>query len=408
MKIGYILFHFPALTESFVLNEIVELIKLGHEVHIFSITGLNGQFVHKEFTENLSNSIHYLPNPKEITSQIRLVLKSIGIFGWNYPCENLKTKGLSIAAAKYFYPIAKNLQLDVLHAHFNGVPAHTAMLMSEKLLIPFTFTGHANDIFVKPSVSSLKKRMKQASAIIVPSNYNRKYLHKLTGINETKIRVVRACPLIDKFSDVKRKQKFPIVVSVGRFVEKKGIKDGILSIKTLTKFYPEIQYRIIGSGVLENELRSLANSLDISKNVVFLGNVSDDLQIDELSKATIFILPCIKGRNGDVDGIPVSLMEAMYSRIPVISTTLSGIPELIQNGKEGLLVEPGNVGQMVDAIETLLKNDDLRSKMGERGKEKIVLDFNIHKEVEKLIAIWIEISANHEKRTKVLSRRILV
>lgn len=389
MKIGYVLFHFPALSESFVLNEIVELIKKGHEIQVFSLTNPKLQLVHKEVTENLSPKIiHYLPDPKKVSEQIKLAMKSVGFYGWSYPCENLTNKALSIAATKHFCPIAANLNLDVLHAHFNGLPAHTAMLMSEKLSVPFTFTAHATDIFVNPSIPALKKRMEKALAIMTPSYYNRKYLNELTGISETKIRVIRACPIIDKFKSVQRTPQFPVILTVSRFVEKKGIETGILSMKTLAKFYPQIQYRIVGSGVLENELKTLTNSLDLGRNVHFLGNISDDSQIEELSRATIFILPCLKAKNRDIDGIPVSLMEAMYLRIPIVSTTVSGIPELIQHGKEGLLVEPGNVGQMVKAIKALLEDENSRFTMGERGREKIVLEFNIHDEVNKLLTIW--------------------
>jgi colanic acid/amylovoran biosynthesis glycosyltransferase len=389
MKIGYVLFYFPSLSESFVLNEIVELIKQGHEVHVFSITGPNGKFLHREVTDDLSPTIiHYLPNPKKILGKLMLTMNSIGFYGWSYPCENLATKVLSIAAAKYFCSIAEDLSLDVLHAHFNGTATHTAMLMSEKLFIPFTFTAHAADIFVKPSVPALKTRMERALAIMTPSYYNRKYLHELTGINETKIGVIRACPIIDKFEAVKRTPHFPVILTVGRFVEKKGIRNGILSIKMLSEFYPEVEYRIIGSGVLENELKTLTKSLKLGRNVCFLGNVSDDSQLNELSNATIFILPCVVAKNGDMDGIPVSLMEAMYLRIPIVSTSISGIPELVQTGKEGLLVEPENIGQIVNAVRTLLDDENLRTMIGESGRKKIVTEFNIHEEVRKLVSIW--------------------
>jgi colanic acid/amylovoran biosynthesis glycosyltransferase len=389
MKIGYVLFHFPALTESFVINEIIELIKRGHEIHVFSIKTSDDELVHKEYSEILGHAtIHYMPNPEKFLNQIRYFISSVGFWGWSYPCENLTTKVLSIAAAKYFCTLAENLNLDVLHAHFNGVPAQTAMLMSEKLCVPFTFTAHATDIFVNPSKNALKKRMETALEIVTISNYNRKYLHELTGISEKKTKVVRACPIIDKFKCIKRTPQFPIILTVGRFVEKKGIKYGILSIKELVKFYPEIQYRIIGSGVLENELKNLTYSLGIRKNVIFLGNVSDESQIDELKNATVFILPCLKAKNGDQDGIPVSLMEAMFLQIPTISTKISGIPELLENQKDGFIVESKDVTQMVNAIKILLDKKDLRIKIGKNAKNKVTAEFNIHKEIIKMEQIW--------------------
>jgi len=262
------------------------------------------------------------------------------------------------------------------------------MLMSKKLGIPFTFEAHAVDIFVKPCLKALEKRMREASATTTISYYNRDYLHKLTNINIKKIHVVRACPVIDKFKCVKRNPEVLSILTVGRLVEKKGIKYGILAIKELIKDYPEIQYSIVGSGLLETELKSLARLVDLQNNVRFLGNLDDNSLIDELRKATIFILPCVIAKNEDRDGIPVSLMESMYLRIPTVSTNISGISELIEDRREGFLVEPGNFEQLASAIKTLLENENLRITMGVNGRKKIVTQFNIHKEARKLLEIW--------------------
>ena len=175
------------------------------------------------------------------------------------------------------------------------------MLISGFTKIPFTFTAHASDIFIDPNVEALRERMRSASAVITPSYFNRDYLHDLTGISREKIHVVRACPIIDKFKGVKRKEKDFTITTVGRLVEKKGIKYGILAVKKLVKEYPEIRYRVIGSGPLENELKGLVRSLDLEKNVEFLGNLDDNSLIEELSKTTVFILPCVRAKNGDLD-----------------------------------------------------------------------------------------------------------
>jgi glycosyltransferase involved in cell wall biosynthesis len=152
--------------------------------------------------------------------------------------------------------------------------------------------------------------------------------------------------------------------------------------------YPEIKYSIIGSGPLEKELKELAKSLNLQNNINFLGNLSDDSLNDESKKATIFMLPCVMAKNGDMDGIPVALMESMYLGIPVVSTTISGIPELIKNGKEGILVEPKNVEQLTIAMKLLLKDKELRFKIGLNGRKKIKNDFNIQNEINKLFEIW--------------------
>jgi colanic acid/amylovoran biosynthesis glycosyltransferase len=387
MNIGYILGEFPKLSETFVLNEIVELVRMGHEVHIFSIFHPKESIVQSEVKEyDLLKRTYYAPSYFKLGLEL---LKPDSLLF--YRNERLFNKFYCIAAARYFSKIIRKLNLDIIHAHFANEPAFTAMLISKLTSVPFTFTAHAFDIFINPAVKALNERMKNASVAITPSYYNKKYLHNLTGIDKDKIRVVRACPNMERFKSIKRDEDAFTILTIGRLVEKKGIKYGILAVKELIKDYSEIQYKIVGSGPLESELRGLAKSLNLGNNVKFLGSLDSNSLMDELSKATIFILPCVRSENGDMDGIPVSLMDSMYLQIPTISTNISGIQELIENGKEGLLAEPKNVEQLANVIKTLLEDKDLRVKMEWNGRKKIEKDFNIHTEVEKLLKVWEEI-----------------
>ncbi len=380
MRIGYILKIFPKLSETFILNEIIELKKKGHEVVIFSIYSSKEKIVHPDVKKfNLLDNVFYLPNQE-----------FLGFFPWKYLTENLKEKILTISTARYFSKVAKGLKLDILHAHFNGITTQVAMLMSKKLHIPFTFTAHAFDIFIDPNIHLLKKRMENALAVITPSCYNQNYLNNLTSIKKEKIHVVKACANINKFKKIKKIGDVTTILSVGRLVEKKGIEYGILSIKELTKDFPDIKYHIVGSGQLENRLKKLVESLNLKDNVRFLGDLNSDLMAYELSKAMIFILPCIKSKNGDLDVCPLALQEAMLAKIPVVSTNIGSIPELIETKKEGLLVEPKNVKQLANVIKNLLENKKLRTKLCKNARKKIEKEFNIHKEVGKLLKIWEE------------------
>lgn len=391
MRIGYVLTVFPTLSESFVINEIVALIDQGHDVSIFSINLARENVTHPEVKEyDLLNRTHYFSNSNGFAKKLKMRFNSLDFFitvrGWKYPAKNFRFNLFYIEVSQYFSKIAKNL--DVFHAHFNGISTHVAMLMSKKLGIPFTFTVHAFDIFMNPDVKALKKRVEEAKAVIAISHYNQELLCSLTGIEKEKIAVIRACPMLNKFKETKRESDSFTAITVARLVEKKGIRYAILAIKELMKEYPNIQYRIIGSGHLENELKALVSSFGLENNVTFLGNLEDDSLIEELRTATMFILPCIRAENGDMDGIPVSLMEAMYSGIPVVSTRISGIPELIENGQEGILIEPKNSKQLSNAIKTLLEDKNLRTKLGENGKRKIETQFNIYNETAKLIDVW--------------------
>lgn len=384
MNIGYILGEFPKLSETFVLNEIIELVRRGHEVHIFSIFHPKESIVQPEVKEyELLKRTYYASSYFKLGLEL---LKPDSLLF--YRNKRLLNKFYCIAAAKYFSKIMGKLDLDILHAHFADESAYTAMLISKLTGIPFTFTGHAFDIFINPDVKALRERMENASAVITPSYYNKNYLHDLTGIEKDKIHVVRACPNIERFKGVKREEDAFTILTVGRLVEKKGIKYGILAIKELVNEFPEIQYRIVGSGPLEGELKELVKSLNLEAHVKLLGDLNGESLMDELGKATIVILPCVQAGDGDLDVCPLTLQEAMVAQVPVVATTLASIPELIEQGMEGYLVEPKNVEQLADVIKTLLKDRDVRNKMGELGRKKIEKEFNIHEELEKLLKVW--------------------
>jgi len=384
MRIGYILGQFPKLSETFILNEISELIRRGHDVYIFSLFNSKENIVQPEVEEySLLERTYYPPSYHKLC--IELARFDRLLF---YRNRRKINKFYCIAVARHFSKIAEKLDLDVLHAHFANEPTFTAMLMSKLTGLSFTFTAHAFDIFINPDVKALRERMENASAVIAISEYNKKYLQSI--YNNNRIFVVRACPNLEKLNKIKRVPEQFRILTVGRLVEKKGIKYGILAMMKIVKEFPEVQYIIVGSGPQSVELKKLTKSLGLENNVRFLGAVDERTLMTEFSKATVFILPCVKAKNGDMDGIPVSLMEAMYLQIPVVSTNISGIPELIENGKEGFLVEPENVEQLANALKILLQDENMRTKMGKRGRKKIEEKFNIHKEVEKLERVWKE------------------
>jgi Glycosyltransferase len=393
MRIGYILLQFPVVSETFIMNELIELINRGHEVYVFSLIHPKEHVVHPEVKKyGLLERTHYLPAYARLGLELLKPQAWPSLFNDAYEGKPAKSKLLgkpfSAAAINYLSRVITDFHLDILHTHFYGLPTFVTMLVSQETGIPFTFTCHAYDIFINPNVEVMRKHMEAAAKVITISNYNRDYLQKLTGMGKGKIEVIRACPILDKFNGIERNESGFEILTVARLVEKKGIKYGILAVAELVKEFPQLSYKIIGGGPLEKELQALVKSLDLEHNVEFLGWTSDETLLAEVSQATMVLLPCVQAENGDQDGIPVTLMEAMYSQTPVISTNISGIPELIEDGKQGLLVEPKNIEQLVIAIRTLLSDTDLRARMGKVAKEKVEREFNIHTEVEKLLHVW--------------------
>lgn len=390
---------FPKLSESFISNEIVELTKRGHEVHIFALSRPSENLLQPEVNEySLLEKTHYLPYFFELGSKLSRCGRLL-FLGKGKKRSGLR-KLYCILAARHFLKTIEKLKLDVLHAHLGIESADVAMLLSEFTGVPFTFTLHARDIFMNPDVGALRQKMQKASSVITISFFNKEYLHKLTGIELGKIHVVRACMLERlKAASKKSLNNAFTILTVARLEEKKGIEYGILAISKLIRRFPEIRYNIVGSGQLEDKLKRLATSLGLNNNVRFLGTLDSYSLMKQYEEASIFLLPCVRAANGDMDGIPVSLMEAMFVGIPCVSTRISGIPELIESGISGLLVDERNVEQLAEAIERLLTDNNLRLKMGKEGKEKVETEFDIQKELSKQLRIWenVQISSRRQK-----------
>jgi len=396
MRIGYILLQFPVVSETFIMNELIELINKGQEVYVFSLIHPEEQVVHPEVKKyELLERTYYLPAYTKLSLELLKPQAWPVLFSDAYEGKPAKPKLLgklfSAAAVNHLPKVINDFHLDVLHTHFYGLPTFVTMQVSQRTSIPFTFTCHAFDIFVNPNAEVMRKHVETAAKVITISHYNRDYLEKPMGVSKDKIQVVRSCPILDKFKGIEKNHSGLEILTVARLVEKKGIKYGILAVAELVKEFPQLSYKIIGGGPLEKELLALVKSLHLEDNVEFLGWTSDETLLAELSRATMMLLPCIQADNGDQDGIPNTLMEAMCSQTPVISTNISGIPELVEAGKQGLLVEPKNVEQLVIAIRTLLSDTDLRAKLGKAAREKVEKEFNIHTEVEKLLHVWEQV-----------------
>jgi glycosyltransferase involved in cell wall biosynthesis len=191
-----------------------------------------------------------------------------------------------------------------------------------------------------------------------------------------------------KFKKIKRNPESVQILSVARLVEKKGLKYGIKAVGKLKEEYPELKYKIVGSGDKKDDLKDIARRNNIEESITFLDNVNDKILLNEIKSATLFILPAVIAENGDRDVCPLALQEAMIAETPVISTNIASIPELIEDGKSGILVEPRNSRELANEISELLGNDELRKKLGRKGKKKVESEFNINQEVDKLLSVW--------------------
>ncbi|MBV5329580.1 MAG: glycosyltransferase, partial [Chlorobium sp.] len=246
-----------------------------------------------------------------------------------------------------------------LHIHFAHVPTDIGMYASLLTGIPFSFTAHANDIFERGWL--LREKIARSKFTATISNYNRNWLIS-KGCQGEKIQIVRCGIDSSRFTPIPLKKIVaPFRIgTIGRMVEKKGFDTLIEAAALLKKKGVDLRLVVAGDGPMRTTLHELVDKLQLQDTVELSGSIANQDVPAWLHTLDLFVLPCREDQNGDMDGIPVVLMEAMLSGIPVISTRISGIPELITDEVSGLLIAPHEPHALARAMERFLLDYELR------------------------------------------------
>lgn len=385
MNVLYYLREFPKLSESFVLNEIYELDRAGHDVAVCALYEPEDEIVHQEFDE-LEVPVGYIESPTyrdaiELLSTRALHPRILRhVLYPAPPAEHLA----NLYRAKRGIEFVEDLEWDPdhVHTHFAMRTQFPARYIAAFYGTPVTITTHANDLYSEPIGRYTSSLLRSVDRIVTVSEYNRQYIRD-RFTDETPIDLVRAGIRPEKFlpneSPVRNR-----VLTVGRFVEKKGLTYALEAIDLVSERLPDTEYHIVGSGRQRDALERKVETLGLGDTVTFLGNVDDEQLLAEYAEARCFLLPCVVAETGDRDGVPVALMEAMAMKTPPVSTTVSGIPELVEHETNGLLTAPRDPDATAAAVVRLLRNDEEWARYRTRAHEKIVSDFNVVREVEKL------------------------
>jgi len=393
MKIAYLAPEIPALSATFVYNEIFQLEKLGLDIATFSVHENQAKFSDLDL-QDLKKRTSFLYQTSMLTvvlDQLQLLLKHPSLYAKALLLliKDIKNTGAFTRLGmglvyRFFYAgtLANQLlkqKCEHIHVHFAHVPTDLAMYASTLAGISFSVTAHANDLFQRGWL--LKEKVNRAKFFITISEYNRQFLIS-KGADGEKITVLHCG--VDPAQFSLRQDFTPSDIAkigvVARLVEKKGIDHLINAVAHLKKQGKSYQLAIVGDGPLLAEHKSLAHSLGLSsKEVDFLGAIDHQEIATFIKSLHVFVLPCQKDSSGDLDGIPVVLMEAMLSGVPVISTPVSGIPELIIKDETGLLAATGNVEELVDCIQRTIDNVDSTQDRVKKGVVKVQMDFSLIK-----------------------------
>ncbi len=252
--------------------------------------------------------------------------------------------------------------------------------------LPYSFTAHAKDIFhqdVQPG--ALRGKIGAARFAVTVSDFNRGYLMDvLAGQPGDVRRLYNGIDLGYFTPDLWAERETDLILSVGRLVEKKGFDDLIRACALLRGWGVSFRCEIIGKGEARDTLQSLIDGLELGDLVTLVGPKSQDKVLEAYRRASLFALPCVIASDGNRDGLPTVLLEAMATGLPAVSTNLVGVPEIIDHGVDGLLVAPGDHVALATALARLLHDQELRQRMSEAGQRKVAERFDVRSNVATL------------------------
>jgi colanic acid/amylovoran biosynthesis glycosyltransferase len=394
----YISYEFPTLTETFVYREVEQLVRMGCCVRVVSLRRPDDAIALRDVVERLADTTDYvgyvapvtglghlaalfIARPAAVLRAISLLLSPVS------PVRKWPAFAYHLLQASYLVRTYRVEEFDLLHAHFAAGPASMALFMSTLSGVPFSITSHAYDLFADQI--ALRSKLRRAALFLTISEFNRSWLRRRFGDDARAVEVVRCGVDVAQLA-VERGRLARVadrVVAVGSLNRKKGHDILVRACGIMKKAGYQIDCRIIGAGSERDLLESLIRELGLGSCVSLMGAMSQDDTHREIAQAAVSVLACRQSPTGDMDGIPVALIESLALGTPVVSTTLSGIGELISNENSGLLVPPESPTDLAHALARILSDDGLRSRVVEAGIRTVEESFDVRSNSARLLTL---------------------
>ena len=404
-SVAYVMNGFPRLSETFIAHEIHQLEQAGMRLRLFVVKRENEPLVHP-VVDAIRAPLTYLSKASSLsgttlTGWLRRNLPTFAPFHLRllarHPLRYLRTLGSAIALTRQHWPrkvfikeflqageIAATVLADGtvqhLHGHFCHGVATITWFASQLTGIPFSFTAHAKDIYqAELNPGDLLERKLGAARFVATCTCANAGVLRARHVRPDEVHTIYHGLDTDYFSPVQRSAPpvLPMILAVGRLVEKKGFDQLIAACALLKHRGVHFNCAIVGeSGSAGDALRAQIAGLDLGDTVHLRGAVTQEKLRDIYRGAQVFALPCQIMEDGDRDGFPNVLAEAMAMGVPVVSTAISGIPEMIDDGVHGLLVQPRDPGALADALQRVLTDAALHQALARAGRERICERFD--------------------------------
>lgn len=383
---GYLFERFPSFTQTFCAREVAALRGHGIAAPVFSIRNPGEEPIHQAFP-NLGETTYLPARFDELIADDagfrRAARKGQEGLKALWGSESEKRR---IHESLWLERACRATRIHHLHTHFAGLSARTAFWLRRLGGPNYSVTAHANDIFRDEPPERLAQVLGEATCVVTVSDFSRDFLLREHPHLSKKLHRVYNGIDISRFRRSPVVEGRPLIVSVGRAIEKKGFSDLIEACGLLHDM--DFECVIVGGGPLEENLGAHIEQLGLKDHVRILGVRSEEEIRDLLSRARLFVLPCVTGADGAMDNLPTVIMEAMASGLPVVSTTLAGIPEMVVDGTTGSLVPERQPAQLAEKIRGLLKDRELAAVQGAAGLERCKDLFAIERTSASLLEIF--------------------
>jgi glycosyltransferase involved in cell wall biosynthesis len=412
-QIGYLLRSYPRLSQTFVLNEILALEKIGVSIQIFALTNHQEKVVQMQ-VDQVQAAVQYVEGSQPPTSRgvfmqnvavarhsLAGYLRALFYVAANpqidrgYTASNRWTCFLQAVhlAALFLNEQGPGKKIDHLHAHFAHDPTLIAYLVHRMTGLPYSFTAHARDLY-QVHEKVLTDRIRSATAVITCCRANLEYLNQIAPSQGSKFSLIYHGVDLRDFQpvsepEIKSASTVPLIMSVGRLVEKKGFQDLFEALFLVKQRGERFQCAVYGGGPLHQPLKEWIEKHEMTDEILLYGDRTQKELIAAYQNATLFVLTPVETADGDRDGIPNVLVEAMAVGLPVITTAVAGIPELVENDCDGLLYQPHDVAGISSGLLELLRSPEKRRQLGSAASKKVKEQFDVAQAAQRLKALFI-------------------
>lgn len=406
---AHLLLRFPVLSETFIVDEIAGLLDRGVDVDVQAMAAGERAEAHPLVDEyGMIDRTHFWRVPPStgrlVTGAMARLPGAVARLGPGaLMMAAPPVRWWSLRALYGVKPVLRGGPYDVLHAHFGiaGLVGGRLKRAGVPGRLVVTFHGFDVTTFVAENGPEVYRDLFDFADLLLP--ISERWRERLIGwgadpertvVHHMGVDVDRFEPAPPEPVDVAGGEDPLRIVTVGRLVEKKGHETALRALARLRRDRPQLDVRwtVIGSGPLEQDLHALASELEVQDLVTFLGRVRQDQLMQELRQSHVFLLPSRTARDGDQEGIPVSIMEAMAMAKPVVSTLHSGIPELVGDGTTGYVVPEDDEDALAARIADLADHPDKWASMGWAGRTVVEERFNLQILHDRLLGLYKEVT----------------